>query len=560
METEKSRISHQIVGNKLFFALSILLFISFFMLLLIIQPIWFDVNRFINDLTGLNINWILIISILIMGTSCLEIYRYVYHFTFIFRKEQQKPKPRDYIRAVFFNFFCIALTIVLLSEMGNEKVLIKYGFLSMLPWIFFGISMAFFIIIQPKLISLWKKPAKFKVQALGVNIIIGMMIISSVAYINNPSIGKPIMKSEPYLQYLGENSLSIMWMTNRDSSNWIEYGLDETLGYKAYSTTNGLKDVSQIGKVTLENLTAGSSYYYKVLSQEVKKIHPINVIFGRTVESEVYQFTTPQTNSEELSFLVFSDIHEQSHLYSPLLELGGKSPYDFVVLGGDVLNHVDSSQQIADQMITPLTDGFASEIPFVFVRGNHETRGELSRSFLDYIDTPTSNYYYSFDLGLVHFTILDSGEDKDDTHEEYSGLNDFAAYREAQTAWLEEEVVSDAYVSATYRIVLVHSPLNEYLSDSDAGSFMDYQQIWCELLNATGADMTISGHHHENLIYAPASESNPFNFPMIVTGGYEPENQEILRCDITATGLDLYVLQDDGTSEGERILEYAITA
>ena len=53
---------------------------------------------------------------------------------------------------------------------------------------------------------------------------------------------------------------------------------------------------------------------------------------------------------------------------------------------------------------------------------------------------------------------------------------------------------------------------------------------------------------------------NPYNFPMIVTGGYELEDQAILRCDISATGLELYVLQDDGTVEGERVLEYTITA
>ncbi|UYP47134.1 hypothetical protein NEF87_003419 [Candidatus Lokiarchaeum ossiferum] len=560
METEKSRLFPPNFGKKLLFAFSIVLFISFFLLLLIIQPIWFDVNRFINDMTDLNINWILIIAILIIGVIGIEIYRYVYHFSTLIVEEQHKPKLGDYIRIVFFNIFCVALTVVLLSEMGNEKVLIKYGFLSILPWIFFGISLTLFILIQPKLASLWKRPLKIKAQAIGTNLLLGMLIIASVSFINNPSMGKSTMNTEPYLQYLGENSFSIMWLTNRDSSNWVQYGLDDTLEHKVYSMKDGLKDVSQIGTVTLENLTAGSTYYYKVFSQEIKRIFPINAIFGKIVESDLYQFTVPQTNPEELSFLLFSDIHEQSHLFSPLLELGGKSPYDIVFLDGDILNHVDSPQQIADQMITPLTDEFASEIPFVFVRGNHETRGELSRDFLDYIDTPTGNYYYSFNLGPVHFTILDSGEDKDDSHEEYSGLNDFSTYREAQTAWLEKEVVSDAYINATYRIVLVHAPLNEYLTESDAGSFLDYQQVWCDLLNSTGTDMTISGHHHENVKYASSSEFNPYNFPMIVTGGYELEDQAILRCDISATGLELYVLQDDGTVEGERVLEYTITA
>ncbi len=571
-KNEKTGTSFQNYGWRIFFSATMLIYILFFLLLLSVQSIWYDINRFINDMTSLSVNWILLIAILIIGVTCLEIYRYLNNFTNftnstnsnstdsprIISEGKKKPKLADIIRAVFFIIFCIALTIVLISEMGNETELIAYGFRSLLPWVLFGIILSVFISIQPKLAPLWKKPLKLKTKAIGVNFLLGILLISSVAYINNPQMGASIMKTEPYLQIKGENSLSIMWLTNPEVVSWVEYGTDEILDKKVYGVNDGYKEVSQISKVKINNLTAGTTYYYRVFSQEVKQIHPLNVIFGKTVESDLYQFTTPQADSEDISFLVFADIHEQNQLYSPLLNLGGQNPYDLVFLDGDVLNHVDSPQQIAEQMITPLTDEFASEIPFVFIRGNHETRGELSRQFIDYIDTPNEKYYYSFDQGPVHFTILDSGEDKEDSHEEYSGLNDFESYREEQTAWLQNEVTSEAYLNATYRIVFVHCPLNEYLEEPNSTTFREYQRIWCEILNSTGADIIISGHHHENKLYSATSEFNPFDFSIIVTGGYEPENEAILRCDITAIGLDLYVLKDNGTPEGERILEYAL--
>ena len=68
----------------------------------------------------------------------------------------------------------------------------------------------------------------------------------------------------------------------------------------------------------------------------------------------------------------------------------------------------------------------------MYVRGNHETRGRFARSLHDYIATPNGKFYYSFDAGPVHFVVLDTGEDKEDSHPAYSGLTDFTGYREEQ--------------------------------------------------------------------------------------------------------------------------------
>ncbi len=67
-------------------------------------------------------------------------------------------------------------------------------------------------------------------------------------------------------------------------------------------------------------------------------------------------------------------------------------------------------------------------------------------------DFPDNEYFFAMTAGPVRFIFLDCGEDKPDDNYEYSGLNDFSAFRESQKAWLETEAKSDAFKNAKYRI------------------------------------------------------------------------------------------------------------
>ena len=143
---------------------------------------------------------------------------------------------------------------------------------------------------------------------------------------------------------------------------------------------------------------------------------------------------------------------------------------------------------------------FAKEIPFVYVRGNHETRGKFARMLPNYLTTPRGKYYYSFDHGPVHFLVMDGGEDKDDTHWAYSGLADFDRYRDEQKAWLEKEIQTDAYKKAAFRIVLVHMP---HRQSEDRHGVTDLHNKWRPLFNQGKIDLMISGHTHRYAVVEP---------------------------------------------------------
>ena len=99
------------------------------------------------------------------------------------------------------------------------------------------------------------------------------------------------------------------------------------------------------------------------------------------------------------------------------------------------------------------------DIDFFFVRGNHETRGPNARTLMTYFPHPSGKNYYSFNHGDVHFIILDSGEDKPDTHPVYAGIVDFDNYRTEQAEWLKKDINSEEFKKAKYKIAVYHIPL-----------------------------------------------------------------------------------------------------
>lgn len=100
---------------------------------------------------------------------------------------------------------------------------------------------------------------------------------------------------------------------------------------------------------------------------------------------------------------------------------------------------------------------FGGNIPFVYTRGNHETRGPASRELSNYVDSPNGENFYSFEWGNSIFLILDTGEDKPDTHPVYAGLADYDSYRNKQAAWAMQVVSSKAWRKAKHRVVCGHT-------------------------------------------------------------------------------------------------------
>jgi len=350
----------------------------------------------------------------------------------------------------------------------------------------------------------------------------------------------------PYLQNPSRTSMTVMWITDQKCTSWVEYGTGESLDEKAFHSEHGLIDADlTVHKITVEGLSPDREYNYRVCSKEILNFEPYKVTYGETLTGDTYGFRTLARGRKDISFIVLNDIHQRDDLLTALVKKSASKPFDLVFLNGDILGHIEDEPQIINHVLKPCSDLFAKETPFIYVRGNHETRGKFARMLRDYLATPNDRYYYSFDHGPVHFIVMDGGEDKEDSHWAYSGLVDFDRYRDEQKAWLEKEIQREAYKKAAFRIVLVHMP---HRQSEDRHGVADLYNKWRPLFNQGKIDLMMSGHTHRYAMLEP--EGGVHDYPMVIGGSPKDGEATIIRVDATRHELELTMTRDDGEVVG----------
>ena len=362
---------------------------------------------------------------------------------------------------------------------------------------------------------------------------------------------RPAIVHGPYLQNPTENSVTIIWFTNTPCAAWVEYGTGESpasfpkfgsLVSVAKSSRHGLFDANTTRhEVTVSGLAAGKPYRYRVAAKEILQFAPYEVVYGDTVVSEIYPLRFLEPKKSGFRFQVYQDVHGDVQRLNALFQIPGWEESDLLFFNGDTLSSLDNEAAIFDGFLDFTVSRFAHSLPFVYVRGNHDTRGALARHLDEYFPPRNGRYHYSFGHGPVHFTVLDSGEDKPDDAPVYAGLADFDRYRQAQADWLKEEIKTEAFKKAAYRIVVVHMPLYGGGKGTLAHGIDQITQLWGPLLNEGGVDLAISGHYHRLYKYPPEAGKNAF--PIV---GAPPN--AFVRADVTADSVDLKIIDIKGNT------------
>lgn len=385
----------------------------------------------------------------------------------------------------------------------------------------------------------------------GVTAVVGASVFPLTVYAENTesdflsSDDSHTFLTKPYLQAPGINSMTIMWLTNLKCINWIEFGETEKLGIKAQQVTNGMLNThSKINCVSLNGLKPNTKYFYKVFSKQIVKFQPYKMIFGEVISSDIYSFTTLNPNAEKVSWLVLNDIHDRPKSFEELIKINKDKPYDYVFLNGDMFDYQKDENQIINHLLNPCSL-FSTEKAFLFVRGNHETRGEFSRNIYDYYYNYDNREYYSFKMGPVFTIVLDTGEDKKDTAPVYGGAVDFDKYREEQAVWLEEQMKSKAYKKAAFRVVMMHIP--HFHSDDWHGT-LECRRLFGSLFEKYKIDLFIAGHTHKYGLYEP-NKDHSYHFA--IGGGPINGTRTLTRIEASSTKLNLTMFKDDGTEIGQ---------
>ena len=364
-------------------------------------------------------------------------------------------------------------------------------------------------------------------------LLLGVLGLAAALWLSLP--WRAAILSDP-LVFITRGGVSAVWQTNMRATSGVIYGTGNALDGLQTSQVFGLKVLnSRIQSALIPLLPAGQTLRLQAVSEGVKAFFAGSAIKAGTARSQVVEVPFPPAGAE-ITFVSFSDLHEQGGLYAQLAAAVDWPSVDLAVYNGDMVNSVVSADQFSRTLFSLPTGGRV--LPRVYVRGNFETRGEGARDLGDWLLPPQGGrWYHAFNFGNTFFIVLDSGEAQEDNIPQNSALADFHAYHREQARWLAEVALTPEYAAARYRVVLVHAPLHRAVSP-------DFDRIGQWLLNRKDIELMVSGHTHLRGIWLPQETRLPF--VIATSGGPTPSEAAFVQVRTAPSGLEVKVVDVNG--------------
>ena len=335
----------------------------------------------------------------------------------------------------------------------------------------------------------------------------------------------------PYLQGLCYDGVIVVFTTSHKGFSKVEI---RKRGQSEVRVCDSRKDGLIMANNThnvirIDGLEPATDYEYRIVSTKVEDFQPYKVTFGESISTPWYEFRTFDPKAREFNFVVLNDIHDDAKKCDKLLSMQPMDKANMVFYVGDIMSYFSSPDQPYTSFIDVSVNRFAKHKPFAVVRGNHETRGYLARTYDQFIHNTRDGKYYGFyTFGSTAVVMLDCGEDKPDTHPVYAGFVAFDEYRLEQIEWLKEVLKSKEFRRAKNRIVLLHiPPAVEAMKQQDEKAVKDmlewhgnvhWGQILLPLLNKADIDLMISAHQHSFHYFAP--QKGVIEFPLVINDNH----------------------------------------
>ena len=277
-------------------------------------------------------------------------------------------------------------------------------------------------------------------------------------------------KIEPYVLYPGDNTkMMVLWQLSFDTQAAIALGDDTNYTLDTIYTEEYNSDHQHM--VTFEGLTPGQNYFYKVMSEGVSMTGSFRAGADNT--------------SSKISFYAYGDTRTYPNKHDLVAEriLNTIEQYPesntFVVSSGDLVEDGDNLNDWYEQFFNPEYEHIAemlANLPYLTAMGNHEGQGYYFGKFFPYPMYQNGKYYYSFDYGNIHFTVLDQE----------------IAYGPGSTQynWLVNDLATS---NKPWKILLFHKPGWSAGGHSNNSTVQNYIQPLCLQYNV---QYCITGHNH----------------------------------------------------------------
>jgi UDP-2,3-diacylglucosamine pyrophosphatase LpxH len=375
----------------------------------------------------------------------------------------------------------------------------------------------------------------------------------------------------PYLQAQSSNTVGIRWNSDTGFIGKVSFGTDLTYLNNSESETTA----TTTHLVFLKNLLPNTVYYYKIGTSTSTT--------GILGPDSKYQFLTfPNLGEQKISRIwVLGDSgsgdNNQKSVRDSFTTIVTRESRkaDAILMLGD--NAYDSGTDSEFQ--TKLFDIYKEILfntPLFPTMGNHDS---LSNAYLNVFTMPNSTLniptnwtdgalsstqlYYSFNFGEIHFICLDS-ETSSISSTEGSAPSD-----SAMVTWLKQDL---AATKSQWLIAYWHHPPytkgshdSDSLSDS-AGKMTNMRKYVLPILEKNGVDLILSGHSHTYersfLIKGHYGTSNSYNTSIhrvSALSGKESENAAYRKPNgLTNAGTIYAVAGSSGKTEGGGALNHPV--
>ena len=270
-------------------------------------------------------------------------------------------------------------------------------------------------------------------------------------------------------------------------------------------------------RIPQEILNKAKAYEVIIRGTNIRK-----AFYSKFSEPESYKFNfKPLEKTENIKAYYLSDVH-----YGFKRAIASASYFgddtDLYIVNGDIGDEISGEEQYRE-IVEFLSNLAKGEVPVIFVRGNHDTKGNPAERYGEYFPVENGKTYFTFNLGIISGVALDLGEDKDDMRSAYDssenvenlppelvGINRFHDYRME-----EAEFLKTVSLTGKIKIAISHIPLlRTGTPDFEVEIYNDFSSS----LEKAGIDFMISGHLHKAFLLTPNDERStaPHSYPIIV--------------------------------------------
>ncbi|MCF0197351.1 MAG: metallophosphoesterase [Bacteroidaceae bacterium] len=357
-----------------------------------------------------------------------------------------------------------------------------------------------------------------------------------------------LIDSAPVLQNYAASSMGVAFSVTAPANGYVIVGEQPDLSDGRKVVCGGYRVTDMNDEVMLVRLTGlrpATTYYYRIGADRIHYGGGYDIrVLGTEEDPRIYHFTTAGAEAKA-HFCVINDTHAEGGTFNALTDKIARISPSCVVWNGDACNVEEKIDSLKRILLTPssLHPDFASQTPYLFVPGNHDSRGMACRHiervwmFRQMEERQSRDWdlgrNFAVRMGDIALIGLDTAEDKVDENPKFGGLFCSHAYRRAQALWLEEALRQPDIRRAPYLVVCCHIPLYDdnprqnpgdvHPADADprydtdfAGWQRECAQLWGPHLQKAGCQLVITAHQHNYQVF-PAGEGRCWT--QLVGGG-----------------------------------------